>query len=314
MAPEKPEPEGRIGNQNRDPLPRLGLILLFLITLGWGTAWPAMKIVLNEMSPWTFRALTVPVSAVLLMGLCRLSRISLSVPHGKWKALIVVSLINVGGWQLFSALGLNELSSGRAVLVAYTMPVFASLSGALILGETLTNRIIGALLLGTVGVGALIWGNFGTLGASPLGVIYMLAAAFTWGLGIALLKKVDWRMPTLALASWQLLIAGVPIVAAGWLLDEIAFAPLSVLAANMLVYVVLVPICFCTYAFFKIVSLFPANVSAIGTLMIPVLGVISGSLVLDEPIGLREGTALVLIGASLALVLFRPAAPRENTQ
>lgn len=307
MAREKPGPEREPGGENKSGLPRLGLILLFFVTLGWGVAWPAMKIVLNEMSPWTFRTITVPAAAVILMALCRVSAIPLAVPRGKWNDLIVVSLINVGGWQLFSALGLNELSSGRAVLVAYTMPVFASLSGAVLLGEALTKRIITALVLGTAGVGALIWGNFASIGASPLGVTYMIAAAATWGLGIALLKRVDWQMPTLSLAAWQLLIAGLPIVAAGWLLDGISFEPLSPLAGGMLVFVILIPICFCTYAFFKIVSLFPANVSAIGTMMIPVIGVISGSLVLAEPIGWREGTALVLIGTSLALVLLTPA-------
>jgi drug/metabolite transporter (DMT)-like permease len=313
MARENPGPDQDIEDKNKSGLPRLGLILLFLVTVGWGIAWPAMKIVLNEMSPWTFRAITVPVAAAILMGLCRVSRISLAVPRGKWQALILVSLINVGGWQVFSALGLNELSSGRAVLVAYTMPVFASLSGAVLLGETLTVRVIGALVLGTAGVGALIWGSFDSIGASPLGVAYMLGAASTWGLGIALLKKVDWQMPTLSLTAWQLLIAGIPIVVTGWLLDGISFAPLPTLAASMLVFVIIVPLCFCTYAFFKIVSLFPAHVSAIGTLMSPVIGVISGSLVLGEPVGWREGAALVLIGASLALVLLVPARRRGNS-
>jgi xanthine phosphoribosyltransferase len=44
-------------------LPRDGLVLLAVVTLAWGLAWPAMKIVLNEMSPWAFRAVALPVAA-----------------------------------------------------------------------------------------------------------------------------------------------------------------------------------------------------------------------------------------------------------
>ena len=58
-----------------------------------------------------------------------------------------------------------------------------------------------------------------------------------------------------------------------------------------------------------VISLFPANVSALGTLMIPIVGVISGYLMLDEPIGPRELSAVILICSALALTLFKPRAP-----
>ncbi len=293
----KPDPRG---------LPRLGLFLLVLITLGWGFAWPAMKIVLNEMTPWAFRTATIPLAGILLMGLARLSGQRLAVPRGQWRDLVVVALINVGGWQTFSALGLDNLSSGRAVLVAYTMPVWASLASAVLLGEALTARLVAALVLGMTGVGVLLIGDFSALGAAPLGVAYMLTAAITWGLGIVLLKRVHWQIPTLSLAAWQLLIAGTGIAIASWAMGEARLPDLSPLAWSMLVFVLLVPICFCTYAFFRVVSLFPASISAIGTLMIPVVGVVSGSLVLGEPVGWREILSLALIGSAMALTLLFP--------
>jgi drug/metabolite transporter (DMT)-like permease len=215
-------------------------------------------------------------------------------------------LINVGGWQIFSAFGIDNLTSGRAVLVGFTMPVWASLAAAVLLGEALTRRLLAALVLGMAGVGVLLVGDYSALGATPLGVVYMLAAAFSWGLGIVLLKRVRWQIPTLPLTAWQLLIAGTVIAAASWAMGEARIPELSPLAWSMLVFVLLIPICFCTYAFFRVVSLFPANISAIGTLMIPVVGVVSGSLVLGEPIGWRELLSLALIGSAMVLTLLFP--------
>jgi hypothetical protein len=50
---------------------------------------------------------------LILMTITRLLRLPLAVPRGKWKDLIVVSLVNVGAWHVFSALGLANLPSGR---------------------------------------------------------------------------------------------------------------------------------------------------------------------------------------------------------
>ena len=295
-------------------LPRLGLILLALVTLAWGVSWPAMKIVLFEMSPWTFRVISVPAAGLIMMGLVRLSGLSLAVRSDKWVALVIVSFVNVGGWQMFSALGLDHLSSGRAVLVAYTMPVWASLFSAVILSESLKTRLIIALALGMAGVGTLMWGDIEVIGASPLGVTYMLIAAISWGLGLVLMKKVDWGIPTLSLAAWQLVVASFPIVVAGWVAGGAVIPQLTPLALGMLVFVILIPICFCSYAFFKVVSLFPANVSAIGTLMIPVIGVFSGSLVLGEPVGWRELAAMVMIGSAMVLTLIAPGAKKTTVK
>ena len=113
-------------------------------------------------------------------------------------------------------------------------------------------------------------------------------------------------MPTLSLAAWQLVIASIPIALMAVLVEGAAFPSLSPLALATLIFVILVPICFCSWAFFKVVSIFPANVSAIGTLLIPVIGVLSGSLILAEPIGWREIVSLGLICSSLVLTLFFP--------
>lgn len=298
----RPDADGQPASSGA--LPRDGLLLLVGVTLTWGLAWPAMKIILNEMSPWTFRAISLPIGGLCLMALTRLLGQPLAVPPGKWPALIGVALINVGGWQLFSALGLANLPSGRAVLVAYTMPLWASLAGAWLLGERLTLRVGVALILGLGGVWVLMSGSMAALGSAPLGIGFMLTAAALWGVGMVLLKRCSWDMPTLTLAAWQLLIASVPIVLSAGLIDGWVPPALSPLAQGTLVFVILGPICFCNWAFFKVVSLFPANVSAIGTLMIPVVGIVSGNLILGEAIGGRELASMALIGSSLVLTLF----------
>jgi drug/metabolite transporter (DMT)-like permease len=60
---------------------------------------------------------------------------------------------------------------------------------------------------------------------------------------------------------------------------------------------------FCYWAWFKIVEMVPVGVSALSTLMIPVVGVFSGMLVLGESPGWNDLAALLLVIAAQATVL-----------
>jgi drug/metabolite transporter (DMT)-like permease len=59
------------------------------------------------------------------------------------------------------------------------------------------------------------------------------------------------------------------------------------------------------------VGTFPAVVAAIGTLAIPVIGVISSAIALGEPIGIDSIAALVLVLTSLTVVLIVPGLRRR---
>jgi drug/metabolite transporter (DMT)-like permease len=62
----------------------------------------------------------------------------------------------------------------------------------------------------------------------------------------------------------------------------------------------------CYWAWVKIVQIFPSNVAAIGTLAIPVIGVFSSGFFLEEPLGLREMAALILVLMALAIGVVKP--------
>jgi drug/metabolite transporter (DMT)-like permease len=288
-----------------DPERRRGLLLLALLTLIWGVNWPVMKTALAELPPWTFRSLTVPAAGLILMAVIRLRGGSLAVPAGRWGPLALAALFNVTGWHLGTAYGVARLASGQAAVIAFTMPVWASLLGVAVLGERLTGRIVLALAFGMTAIGVLMWDAVFTLVDAPAGLAFMLGAAVSWASGTVLLKRVDWQIAPVAMAAWQLVLGAIPIVPIALLTEVSGLHPVSWAAATAVIYIVLGPLSIGYLLWNTIIRLFPVNVSAIGTLMIPVLGVISGAVVLGEPIGLREVAALALVCSALALVLFR---------
>lgn len=285
---------------------RFGALLLVGVSLGWGFNWMMMKITVAEVPIWQFRAVTGVLGAIALLVLARLTGQSLRVPRRQWIAVAVAGLFNITSWFILIAYAVKLMASGHAAILSFTMPLWAMLLGVTLFGERLTLRRVAALGLGLVGVGVLMSHDFRAIGASPLGALIGIVAAINWAIGVQIQKQVKWEVETLALAGWQIAVGIVPVVVVALVLEDFVYHQASwpVLAAA--VYLVFVAFVFCYYAWFTVVRIFPASVAAIGTLLVPVIGVAAGAVFLGEPFGWREMVALTSIVGGVALVLLVP--------
>jgi drug/metabolite transporter (DMT)-like permease len=288
-----------------------GIVLLAVLSLFWGLGWPAMKVVLAEVRPWTFRTVCLLSAGAGLLALARAAGARLRIPRPDLIPLLVTSLVNITGWHLLSAHGIAAMQAGRAAIVAYTMPLWAVLLSRLLLGERLGWMRLLALATGTAGMAVLLGPDLQRLGTAPAGVAFMLGAAFCWAAGTVLVKFFRWHTPPAAIVGWQLLLGGLPVAAGALLLENpLGLADISLKAGATLLYLVLGPMIFCHWAFFVVVRMFPANVAAISTLSIPVIGVFSSALLLGEPVTAAELLALLLVVAALGLTSAGRSAPR----
>lgn len=285
---------------------RLVLLLTAFITVFWGLNWPAMKVAVAELGPLFFRTVNIYVAACGLFLLVRLSGERLRPQPGELRRLFPVALVIVGGWHLFTGLGLTLIEGGRAAIVAYTMPVWAAIAGRFVLGERLGWRVAVALLLGLCGVLVLVWPDLGRLGDRPLGAALILAAAISWGLGSVMLKAGRWSLDVLALTGWQLVLGGTVVVAAWLLADPVPdLAHLTWRGVVGTLYASTIALVLCYAAFIKMVTLLPPTIIGISILATPVVGLYSSALLLGEPAGWRELAALALVLPAIALVLLR---------
>jgi drug/metabolite transporter (DMT)-like permease len=281
-----------------------GYLLVVGMSIFWGVSWPIMKIALLEIPPWTFRTISLACGGVGILILAKISGQKLSIPKNEFMPLLLVSMLNVTGWHLGSAHGISHMQAGRAVIVGFTMPLWATIASSLILGEKVTVQKILGLLLGLTGLFILLQPQLVAVGDKPLGIFFMLGGAISWGTGTVLLKYFKWTMPTVLLTGWQLMIGSLPVIAGTILLEPSpAISQLSLNAVLAMLYVIVFPMLFCHWAWFTVVGIFPASVAAISTLAIPVVGVLSSAVVLGESLGVREGTALVLVITAMGIVL-----------
>lgn len=295
--------------QTSSPTPSklTGYIMLASLGLFWGLNWPGMKIVLEELPVWWFRSLSVGVGAAGLLLIAMVSGQRLKPTRAEIGPLFLCAIFNILGWHILTAYGVSLMAAGRASIIAFTMPVWAALLAALLLGERITIWKVTGLALGVAGLVALIGPDMAALGAAPLGAVFMLGASISWATGTVLFKKFNWRLPVASAIGWQLVIGAVVITGFAAALEPAPdLTALSWRAIGALVYLFALPMIYCQWAYFSVVRIFPASIAAIGTLSVPIVGVFSSALLLGEPVGANDLTALALIFAALFAVLIAP--------
>jgi drug/metabolite transporter (DMT)-like permease len=279
-----------------------GLLFLAVTTIGWGFNWPITKYLLSQLPPLTLRGTTGVVGASLLALLALARGQDLRVPREFWPRLVLAAFLNVGCWMVLMGFALLWLPASEAALIAYTMPVWASILAWPILGERPNLLRVISLVMAFAGISAILGGNGFAASVSKLpGMIFALGGAIGFAVGTVLAKKLPLHLPPLSAAAWQIGIGCLPVAIVGLLFENAQVANLSDAGWILLVYSTVVQFCVAYVCWFAALARLPASVAAIGTMAVPVIGVVASALALHEPLGIGQIAALVFTLAGVAL-------------
>ncbi|MCO5108940.1 MAG: DMT family transporter [Burkholderiaceae bacterium] len=290
------------------------LWLLVLLTLSWGVNWPVMKIGVHELAPMTFRTLTMLGGLPVLATIARVRGVSLRVPREECAELFVLALFNLVLWMVLAIYGVKLLSSGRAAILAYTMPIWAALIGIVVYAEHPSRRLwigVGAAALGVL---LLVGGEMATIAGRPLGTLLMLSAAAVWGFGTHLMRRRRLSAHILAITFWSLVLG---LAVCGGI--AVAFERQSWVRAPdaaewaAIAYNALVVFGFSQLVWFRLATILTPVASGLSVMLIPVIGLYSGIVMLGERPGWQDWVALAAVLVAIATVLLpaRGAAGRH---
>jgi drug/metabolite transporter (DMT)-like permease len=278
------------------------------LALVWGCNWTAMKVAIAEVAPLTFRTLCLGAGSGILFAVLRLSGQPLAVPRREWPRLALLAFFTITCWNLLVIYGLASIPSGRASILAYTMPAWSIPLSVLVLGERMTARKLLGLALGMGAMALLLADEFTRLQGAPVGALLVLGAAVTWAIGTVLQKRFPLSAPPGAYTAWLMLVGGAPIYVAAFLLEDLRhLADISLLPALGLAYNVFLAFAWAHWAWIKLATSVSVTLFSLCMLVVPVVGVFSGALLLGEAPGWTEFGALALVVGSLATVI----APRK---
>lgn len=290
-------------------LTRKQLIALVLLTIMWGVNWPMMKLSLRELTPLYFRAITMTLGASWLFVFFRLRGVRMMPQGAEWASVVKLAIPNMLGWHTISIFGLKELSSGRASILGFTMPIWTVLLGVAFFGQRLTVRVAWATVAVALSVGLLVAHELQNMAGRPLGVVWMLLAALSWAIGTLMMRRATLSLPTEALAVWMMLLTSVCMWAVAALFEpfpSFAFSPTMWVS---LVYGVLINYGFAQIIWFGLARNLPPATSAMSVMAIPLIGTLSATFIVGEWPHWQDYVAVLLVMSAIAAVLLPPRKP-----
>ncbi|MGY3410266.1 drug/metabolite transporter (DMT)-like permease [Bradyrhizobium sp. GM5.1] len=133
------------------------------------------------------------------------------------------------------------------------------------------------------------------------GIIMALCGALGFALGTVFSKKYPIRLPPITAAAWQIGIGCLPITIIGFAIETTHLELVTPVGWWLLVYSTVVQFCIAYVSWFAALARLPASVAAIGTMAVPVIGVVASAIALHEPLGAGQIAALVFTLAAVVL-------------
>jgi drug/metabolite transporter (DMT)-like permease len=297
----------RVGGSGRLATPPVAYLYLAVMVATWASNWPLMRLALTHTEPVVFASLRMVGSiAVLAPVVAVLRRPLLPVPTERL-ALFWVGLFQVTGFVVFSIIGLAIVAPGRAIVLAYTMPLWAIPLGLGLSREVISpSKLAGA----TVGfAGLIVFMNPALVDWTDLrevtGNLFLLLAAICWAIGSCLYGRRQWRSSFWAQTFWQLAVGALAIVVPAASLEpdwSVRWTPgfVAILAYNWIVTTALG-----YYLWNKVLAVMSPAVAGQVLTLTPISGFLLSTLIFGGAITLDIVAGILLIATGLVLTLRR---------
>ena len=294
-----------------DKTPPLAAVLAAFAALYvvWGSTYLGIRFAIETMPPFTMAGVRFVAAGAILYAWSR-ARGAVPATRPQWRTAVVVGALLLLGGNGGVTWAEQYVPSGVAALIVSSTPMWMVLLDGLRLREWPRPAVIAGLVLGLVGIWLLVGpSDLGGEPVDPLGALAVGAAAFCWAVGSIYQRGAPKAEATLLNVGMQMLAGGALLLLAGGVLGErLVLADVSAKSAGALAYLVFFGaiVGYSAYVWLLKVST-PAKASTYAYVN-PVVAVLLGWALADEPLGPRVLSASVAVVAAVALITTARAA------
>jgi drug/metabolite transporter (DMT)-like permease len=287
------------------PRPRIVYLFLAIVVISWAGNWPLMKLALSDAPPLSFVLVRMLGTLALMTPALSAMQVPLVPARGERTAMFVVGLFNVAGFLLCSIIGLSILPAGRAIVLGYTMPLWAIPIELWLEPDRLGRRQLVGGAIGFAGVllflnpGLVDWSDWRIIGGNAM----LLLAAICWAIGSVLYRRQAWRTGFWAQTYWQLATSTVIVAAVAlpsFVHEPIRWSPelLAILAYNWVVTTALG-----YFLWNRVLAIMPAGVAGQVMALTPVGGFMLSTAIFGGSVTVDVIASIVLIVAGIIVTL-----------
>jgi O-acetylserine/cysteine efflux transporter len=283
----------------RTIMPPRDLVLVFCVILAWGSNFTAMKIVLDELPPLLFVGLRFVILVPLIAFFPR---------PASWRAILAIgAMVNTGQFAFLFMAMRADVTAGLASLILQSQAPLTIILAALFYGERVSWPQVTGIALACLGLA-----GFGIAGGGNVtlaGLALVLCGALSWACGNMVFRRLP-GVNMAALFIWSSLIPPLPMLGLSWAIEGpdpfATIAALSLQGWAGVVYVAIISTIIGYSIWGSLLSRHPAALVTPFALGIPLVGILTASLVLGETLGVLEAASGAVILAGIALTVLGP--------
>lgn len=282
---------------------RSAAVLLAGVVLAWGTNWPVTKLIVQDVTPLWATALRCIIAAAALAPLLWMQGDFIIPRRGDLPVVFCTSILHLVAFSALIAIGLQFVPAGRAIVLGYTTPLWVAIGAAIFLAEEITRRRAIGIGFGLAGLAvifnpqALNWGDRNALFGSGL----ILVAAFCWAGNIVYVRAHRWISTPFQLVFWQVLLAAALLTVIALFVDGSPQIAWTGRLVGLLLFSGIVCTAFANWAMTMVNRSLPAVTTSLWLLATPLLGIVSATAILGEPLEPSLFLAMTLIIGGIAL-------------
>ncbi len=294
------------GNAQITLLPGIFIVCLTVI-FGGNTV--AIKLALTGMGPLTTAGLRFALAAAAIACWAWVTGRSFGVRPGQAVQLLIVSVAFTVQLGLFY-LGLDRTYASRGVLISNLLPFFVLfLSHRFIPGERITWHKMAGIVLGFAGVAFMFSGTPGLSRSLHSGDLIILAAVVVWSGSVVYTKRIINGYSPFHLVLYPMIFSVPVFLSAGLLWDGRMFFNLNLTVIGAYAYQSLVSAAFGFVAWSTMLQRYGASTLHAFVFIMPIAGVLTSGLLLNEPITPNLIVAMVFIAAGILMIHLSPSKP-----
>ncbi len=186
---------------------RRGLMLFASMCVIWGVPYLLIRVAVRELSPAFLVFARTGLAALLLLPLAaRRGQLRVLLPH--WRPLLLFAVVEIAvPWLLLSRAEERLTSSLTGLLIAAVPLVGAVITAALGSADRLDGRSWSGLVIGLLGVSALVGLDFGRVGVVPL--LELCVVVVGYASGPMVLSRRLAHLPSLGIMAVSLTVTAL---------------------------------------------------------------------------------------------------------
>jgi drug/metabolite transporter (DMT)-like permease len=270
--------------------------------LFWSSAFSVAKLAIADCPPLMLLTIRFLLAGAVMLGAAAVHGTSMKLSRRDLALFAVLGIANQAIYLGIGYLGLRSISSGLSALVISANPVLTAVLAAAFLGERMSWRKAGGLLLGVGGVAFVVESRLAGGVEHLPGIAFTIVALFSLVAGTILFKRFAPSGGLWVGNGVQSLAAGLALLPLALSFERVDDIVLSWRVLAALVYLILIVSVFAYLLWFQMLAVSGATAASSYHFLMPPLGMLFGWLLLGEHVALTDLVGIVPVALGIYLV------------